>query len=223
MLSKTLVTLAILPYLTCARRLGQNPVEPELFKNDDPRALELINGCKKVKTAKKFDVSQYISAPWYAHQQAENPYAPLNRNHCVNTKGSLLDTPSFWGATLTVDASAKEDASGQSFENELCAYQNEWRASKLTMAPCFLPKSVGMAFWVVAYNEEEGYALVSAGQPTVQGDDGCRTGDVGDSGLWIFSRSPERDNDLIEKVRSVAQEAGFDVSVLNDVSQEGCY
>ena len=42
------------------------------------------------------------------------------------------------------------------------------------------------------------------------------------SGLWIFSRSPTRDEVLIEKVRSIAQDAGFDLSVLNDVDQQNC-
>jgi len=41
-------------------------------------------------------------------------------------------------------------------------------------------------------------------------------------GLWIFSRSQERDDALIDKVRTIAVDAGFDISVLNDVDQSNC-
>lgn len=49
--------------------------------------------------------------------------------------------------------------------------------SKLKVAPCFLPKVFSGDYWVVAYSESEGYALVSGGQPTKQGQNGlCTTG-----------------------------------------------
>jgi hypothetical protein len=75
-----------------------------------------------------------------------------------------------------------------------------------------------------AYDEAEGYALVSGGQPTIPGENGgCKTGTgTNNSGLWIFTRSQERNDDVINKVRSIAETAGFDTSVLNDVVQDGC-
>merc|ERR1712013_707878 len=45
---------------------------------------------------------------------------------------------------------------------------------------------------------------------------------IDDQGLWIFSRSPVRDEALIESVREIASDAGFDITVLNDVSHEDC-
>lgn len=38
----------------------------------------------------------------------------------------------------------------------------------------------------------------------------------------MFSRSQERDDALVTKVRGIAEGMGFDVSVLNDVDQSNC-
>ena len=73
---------------------------------------------------------------------------------------------------------------------------------------------------MVAYDESQGYALVSGGQPENAGENGCTTGTgTNNSGLWIFTRSQQRDETLINNVRNIATAAGFDVSVLNDVDQ----
>ena len=78
----------------------------------------------------------------------------------------------------------------------------------------------------MAYDEDEGYALVSGGQPTEHapdGGEGCSTGTgTNGAGLWIFSRRRERDEQLVQKVRNIAREQGFDLSVLNDVDQTNC-
>ena len=42
------------------------------------------------------------------------------------------------------------------------------------------------------------------------------------SGLWIFTRSQERNEALITKVRNIAEEAGFDIAAMNDVDQTNC-
>jgi len=119
------------------------------------------------------------------------------------------------------------DSSGKARDSpmDLCAFTPDANVkSKLKVAPCFLPKVFSGDYWVVAYSESEGYALVSGGQPTKQGQNGlCTTGTgTNGSGLWIFTRKQERDDALVTKVRGVATEAGFDVSVLNNVDQTNC-
>ena len=42
------------------------------------------------------------------------------------------------------------------------------------------------------------------------------------SGLYIFTREQKRDEKLVQKVTKVAEEAGFDTSILKFVDQEGC-
>ena len=112
----------------------------------------------------------------------------------------------------------------------LCAYQTnpdtDTEMAKLAVAPCFLPKRFAGPYWIVAYDEVKGYALISGGQPDLPSYNsnnefmGCTTGrGVNNSGLWIFSRSFVRDEELVEEVMDIAKGLGFDVSVLNDVDQ----
>merc|ERR1719440_26645 len=95
------------------------------------------------------------------------------------------------------------------------------------VGPCFLPRISGFTtgpYWVLAYSEAEGYALVSGGQPTTSdGSAGCKTGSgTNGAGLWIFTRQQQRDEALVQKVRGLAKAKGFDLSVLNDVDQTKC-
>jgi len=116
-----------------------------------------------------------------------------------------------------------EDVDGNQFGGPLCAAQNRREKGKLSVAPCAVPRWFAGPYWIVAYDEAEGYALISGGQPTIREEGGCRTGEgINNSGLWIFLRSKERDEDTIQKVRQIAKDQGFDLSVLNDVVQENC-
>lgn len=179
--------------------------------------------CKEVKTVENFDIKAYASAKWFVHQQAETLYLPKGRNFCVTAEYSILEAPTIWGYTVGVRNSDR-DEQGDEREGDLCAYSEAETPSKLAVAPCFLPKIAAGPYWVVAYDEAEGYALVSGGQPKILGENGgCKTGrGVNNSGLWIFSRSRQRDEALINKVRALAVNAGFDTSVLKDVDQRNC-
>jgi lipocalin len=179
---------------------------------------------KTITTVENFDIVSYTSAPWYVHQQAQNVYTPIERNYCTKAEYTLKDNPTFpWGYTVGVYNTAEYE-SGVTVEGNLCAYQTEESDSKLAVAPCWLPKQFAGPYWIIAYNETEGYALISGGQPTIVGENGlCRTGTgINNSGLWIFTRSQIRDEALITKVRSIAEEIGFDTSILNDVDQSSC-
>ena len=179
--------------------------------------------CKEVTTVSNFNVTKYASKPWYIHQQAVTRYSPSSQNFCTRAKYKVRKSPTLpWGYTVSVNNYA-EDAAGNVYGGPLCAYQKSGTPSKLAVAPCFVPKVAAGPYWVVAYNEAEGYALVSGGQPTIKGTDGCKTGTgTNNSGLWIFSRSKVRDSTLIQKVRGIAKAAGFDTSVLKDVEHGGC-
>ena len=77
---------------------------------------------------------------------------------------------------------------------------------------------------MLAYDESEGYALISGGQPTDETTDGlCVLGDgINNSGLWIFSRAQERNETLVQHVRDIATSQNIDVSILKDVNQTNC-
>lgn len=182
--------------------------------------------CKIVDTVDDFDIDVYASKPWYSHQQAVNSYSPIEQNYCTTAVYTVLDQPTFWGYGVGVNNTAQYET-GQKVNGLLCAYQTEEKDSKLAVAPCFLPKIFAGPYWIVAYDEEEGYALISGGQPTEESDevDGlCTTGTgINNSGLWIFSRSQTRNETLINHVRAIAVDAGFDISVLNDVDHTNCH
>merc|ERR1712100_699902 len=100
---------------------------------------------------------------------------------------------------------------------------NEERGQFL-VAPWFIPPSLAGPYWIIAYDEAEGYALVSGGPPTLEGKDGkCKLGSgTNNSGLWIFTREQKRNEELIAKVRGIAESKGFDLSVLNDIDHTKC-
>jgi lipocalin len=179
--------------------------------------------CKEVKTVSNFNITTYASKPWYSHQQAETRYSPSTQNYCTRAIYTVRKSPTVpWGYTVGVNNYA-EDSLGNQYGGPLCAYQKSGAPSKLAVGPCFLPKFVAGPYWVVAYDETKGYALISGGQPKIQGTDGCKTGTgTNNSGLWIFLRSKVRDDELIDDVRDIAKTAGFDITVLKDVVHEDC-
>jgi lipocalin len=185
------------------------------------------DSCPVVETVPNFDIETYASDKWYSQKQAENGYQSLDDFNCVTAEYEVRSSKTFWGYTVDVLNTAQNDL-GSVQGGELCAYQTGTGddASKLAVAPCFLPRTFAGPYWIVAYDETEGYALISGGQPTIPapvGLTGCRTGTgVNNSGLWIFTRSRERDDDLINRVIAIAKDAGFDTSILFDVDQSSC-
>lgn len=114
---------------------------------------------------------------------------------------------------------------------QLCALINDPAGDpgRLAVGPClfffeFLEQFIYGPYFIVAYDEAEGYALVSGGSPTVPTKDGLCTTQRGfnNAGLWVFSRSNVRNEALIQKVRGIAVSKGFDVDVLEDVQHVGC-
>lgn len=189
--------------------------------------------CALVTTPTAFDLEAYISKPWFVQQQMATQYLPASWNYCVQAKYEKRQARGLWGWSIQVRNYAEEaDGTVHSTGDTLCADgASSSDSAKLQVAPCFLPKIPGFftgPYWVLEYSEAEGYALISGGQPAEWTPSGCRTnsdrgtGVTSGAGLWIFTRAQARDEKLIEQVRGLASKQGFDVSVLEDVSQVGC-
>lgn len=176
--------------------------------------------CKEVSTVEPFDLKKFVSKPWYSHQQQQTFYLPEKNNFCVSASYMFRDKPSFPFGYIVDVFNYSENVDGKASDAQLCASIERGKSdisSKLSVAPCFLPLVLSGDYWVLLYDEKDGYALISTGQPTkptLDDDGGCK----GD-GLWIFLRSIKRDDKKIDKVRKKAKEMGFDLSVLNDVKQ----
>eukprot|EP00549_Striatella_unipunctata_P013147 CAMPEP_0118681818 /NCGR_PEP_ID=MMETSP0800-20121206/5148_1 /TAXON_ID=210618 ORGANISM="Striatella unipunctata, Strain CCMP2910" /NCGR_SAMPLE_ID=MMETSP0800 /ASSEMBLY_ACC=CAM_ASM_000638 /LENGTH=205 /DNA_ID=CAMNT_0006578153 /DNA_START=1272 /DNA_END=1889 /DNA_ORIENTATION=- len=187
----------------------------------------LIHSCEatELSTVEDFDLDSYFSARWYVHEQAVTPYTPSSLNFCSFADYAIRDSPTFWGHTID-NFNYAEDAEGNVQSGNDCVYQDPNELGKLTVMPCFLPRFLGGPYWVVAYDEEKGYAMVSGGQPRIPTASGCRnpTRVYNGSGLWIFTRSPTRDEDLIDEVKVIGTSLGLDTtsSVLSPVLHENC-
>jgi lipocalin len=175
-----------------------------------------------------FDLNAYISKRWYIQQQMEVRYLPKSSNFCVFAEYTRLPKKSFWGYDVSIRNYAEEkdgrvrDTSRTSFALQ-AKIVNE-ATGQFAVGLSFLPTLFAGPYWVLDYNEAEGYALISGGPPKLTGEDGlCRCGSgTNDAGLWIFTRQRARNETLVSKVRQIAQAKGFDLSVLNDVDQSNC-
>lgn len=177
-------------------------------------------------TVSDFDLKSFIASRWYIQQQMPTAYLPKSENRCVYAEYKQLNKSTFWGYGIQVHNYAEDVASPHKVHDSgdlICAKVVDESAGKLEVAPCFLPSVLSGPYWVLDFSNEEGYALISGGAPTKSVAGGCQTGSgVNDAGLWIFTRQQKRDEALVQKVRSIAAEKGFDLSVLNDVDQVGC-
>jgi lipocalin len=171
-----------------------------------------------------FSLKWYTSAKWYAQAQEALAYLPADYFHCVTAEYTMLDKATLLGYNIKVKNHA-EDKNGKALGplTEICAKVEDESAGKLEVSPCFLPTPLAGPYWVEAFDQEAGWALVSGGPPKEEGNDGCKCGTgTNNSGLWIFTRKQERDEALIQKVKGIAKAKGFDISVLMDTNQTKC-
>jgi len=171
-----------------------------------------------------FDLEWYTSAKWYVQEQMIISYLPGDYLHCVTAEYQLLEKPTLLGYDIKVMNHAEnKDGKPLGPLTTICAKVVNATAGKTKVSPCFLPSFLAGPYWVVAFDKAEGWSLVSGGPPTEAGADGCKTGTgTNDSGLWIFTRKQERDEAPVQKIKGVAKDKGFDISVLKSTDQTHC-
>jgi hypothetical protein len=131
-----------------------------------------------------------------------NTYLPKERFFCLRAQYEKLDCPKFpWEYTIDVFNEAWDAVDGNIYGGDFSAYSIKEEPSKLTVVHSFVPKFMSGDYWVIAYDEEKGYALISGGQPTIESHSGCHTGEgINKSGLWIFTHEQAHDDTLIKEV-----------------------
>jgi len=187
--------------------------------------------CKTVTAQKNFNVDEYARATWYIHQQMAVKYLPVDQNYCVyaeykKTTDTGLHVHNYANEG-GVNGKVEDSDQAVKLLGGICAEITDAnQPAKLSVGPCRLPTFTYGPYWIIAAgptHDNYEYALVSGGQPTNETPNGCSTGTgINGSGLWIFSRSQERNETLVNLMRGVAKEQGFDISVLNNVKQAGC-
>jgi len=191
--------------------------------------------CPNVDVQPNFNLTEYVTGgKWYIQQQMAVTYLPKTQNYCVTANYSFIDEKkvhvSNYANENEVNGKVYDSDKNLGILGGICAdLDDPSQPAKLSVGPCNLPSWIPGArgpYWIVAAGPSAAkyeYALVSGGQPTHKSASGCRTGTgINDSGLWIFTRKAKRDNAIVSKLRAVAQQKGFDLSVLNDVQQVGC-
>lgn len=181
---------------------------------------------KDFTTVQNFNIDAFIKSKWFIQQQMPVHYLPKTQNSCVTAQYTLEPKKTFWGYDVAVHNIAVDVAAPHKVHDSgslICAKIVDKAAGKLAVAPCFLPSFTAGDYWVLDFNDEEGWALISGGPPTIAAAGGCQTGTgINGSGLWVFTRQQKRDEAVVQKVRGIAKGKGFDLSVLNDVDQTNC-
>lgn len=171
-----------------------------------------------------FDLTWYTSAKWYIQEQMVISYLPADYFRCVTAEYTLLDKPTLLGYDIKVMNHA-ENKDGEALGplTTICGKIENSTAGKLKVSPCFLPTPLAGPYWIIAFDRAEGWSLVSGGPPSQFGTGGCKTGTgTNDSGLWIFTREQRRDEALVQKIKGIAKDKGFDTSVLKPTDQTAC-
>jgi lipocalin len=188
-----------------------------------------------------FNLTRYISAPWYVQMQQPLSYQPESQLYCVRAEYIPLGESLEDG--LRVNNYANDGAvngpvvgsTGGGTASITARIPDPADPSKLSVGFSLGGFQLGSGpYWVVAIDEDNyDWAIITGGPPTVQGTDGCQTGGGGGGGLfggggqvnnigfWLFSRRPV-DPENTEVMLSKASQLGLDLSVLRDVQQMGC-
>jgi len=179
------------------------------------------------KLAAQGGLDSFIAQRWFIQLQQETKYVPKEKNFCVSAAYKRRARPRNpltlppWRYDIDVRNYAEME-DGESSGGDICAKIVSSSTGQLKVAPCFLPGFFAGPYWILDYDEQQGYALISGGAPANQGrDEGtCAPGsDVNDAGTWIFTRCPHPSSELLEEVTRIARDRfKLDVSVLNPVS-----
>jgi len=207
--------------------------------------------CAPLTVQSDFNTTEYLRASWYVQKQQKNGYQPESSLYCVvatynNTyHGTPPTVPFFSGQVFSVFNDCHDGGKNKpvcnnftspdfkpGFGTPLCGrVPHPAEPAKITVAPCKLPNLLSGNYWVAAAGptpDNYEYALIIAGQPTVQKEDGCTTPDTCSNpaefscGMWMFTRDPVPDKKTMDSLMNAAKEKQISTQLLIDVNQTGC-
>lgn len=213
--------------------------------------ITVLGACPDQQVQEGFNLTEFIRATWYVQKQQLNGYQPANSLNCVAATynetyhGAKETVPFFSGRVLTVYNDCRIGSKDgpvcnaftapdfkRSFAVPLCARErNPSQPAKLSVAPCKLPNFLTGDYWVAAAGpspDDYQYAVVIAGQPSVQKTDGCTTPDTCTNpaqfscGMWLFSREPTPSPVTMAALEGAAHEKGISTQLLHTVDHTGC-
>lgn len=200
--------------------------------------------CPVVAPVTSFELEKYTEKSWYIHKQQVNPYQDEDSLFCVTATynddrdDGLISVNNYANkGEVNGPSMGSSDSAIGNFFGDLCSRQIQENQGELQVAPCFLNIIPGLfrqsagPYWVLAVGDDYEWAIVSGGQPDVvrqenplqcSNKEGNGFWDINGSGLWLFTRSPERDDNVISTMESKLQEMGVYTDLLKDVEHQDC-
>ena len=189
---------------------------------------------KDFQVVQDFDLDDYVSSKWYAQEQMQVRFQPASDFYCINAqyvREGRQDIAVF-------NYARRDSVQGKVQSVQLKAHVPDLdEPAKILVGPRFLPTFLMGPYWVVAIGKypnsnnstfstdrKYDWVVVSGGAPKILGKDGkCKVGDGKDgNGLWILTRDPLIEQSVLDHIRQIASDKGYDLSVLQKVVQEGC-
>lgn len=209
------------------------------------------SNCSELQVAQDFNITEYLRASWYIQKQQVNGYQPEERLYCVvatyneTFRGKKSRVPFFFGTVVTVfndcnvggkNAQVSNNYTApdfkRGFSSPLCARQRDPKEpAKLSVAPCLLPNFLAGDYWIVEAGPRPNdyqWAIIMAGQPTVEFEDGCTTPDTCSGpaqtgcGFWLVTRDPQPAQAVVEDLESKARAKGLSTRLLKAIDHDGC-
>lgn len=190
--------------------------------------------CPTVTTDQQFNLTEWVRKTWFIQEQQIVDYQPVSSFYCVSATYNLEGTtvPFYSGTVVTVYNYANNDKVNGELTNKnnmtLCARANNADASRLSVAPCFLPNLFAGPYWVLGIGRAPDgtyeWAVVIGGEPTVEHPDGCTTKEEGTNGagLWLFTRDRVASKASLSAMHKLLASKGVARSRLHTVAQAGC-
>ena len=207
-----------------------------------PASSRLFEHCSRIDTPDDFDLDTYIEKSWYIQRQQTNTYQPESDLYCIvatyNKEGKRQ-----WGRkAVTVRNYANKGAvngPSPSADMILCATPRFRfrKPAQLRVAPCLVPVTLGGDYWVVAFEPNYEWAIVTGGQPDQKGEcsadeslctlrTDCNVGFlpcVGNGqGLWFFTRDQNPAPAVLTAMENKAAELGICTANMKEVVHTGC-
>lgn len=180
-----------------------------------------------------FNVTEYISAPWFVLAQTPLVYQPVDQLFCTRAEYMSLDPADPLNGLRVVNFARQGSVDGPAVSTGagptlLARVPDRSQPSALSVGFDFPGASqlVGIQpgqgpYWVVAQAEDREWAIVMSGPPSVPGPAGCTWVPPTVSGMWLFSRTPDN-RDAEDAMMAQLEGWGVDTSNLVTVQHEGC-
>jgi hypothetical protein len=194
-----------------------------------------LHGCPRVLPAVDVDLAAFVARTWYVQAQQVTAFQALDQLYCALVSVDSLvagAVPGFDGDASAVNFYSNQGAvNGPPLHSDGSCLRVPYPElpSNLLIAPCGVPNSKAVPFWIVAVGPLDAasgayeWVLATGGQPTVKLADGCAVSPTSQaSGLWLLGNTPSLALPAVDAAFLALGQFGVSLSTLVVVPQDGC-